>query len=117
MDWGPTLTRTIDLGYEQMLVLESRPHTKIRVIYGGIWLTEEGRPQDVFASGGDEVELKSRGLAVAEGLGYARVQVTEPPLGWQAARATMRRVFHAAVAGFRRLPAWHRAPARSQPAV
>ena len=83
MDWGPTLTRTVDLGYEQMLLLQSRPHTRIKVIYGGIWLTEEGRTDDVFAGDGEEVALKSRGLAVVEGLGYARVQVMEPAFSWR----------------------------------
>lgn len=78
MDWGPTTVRTVDLGYEQMLLLEGRPCTKVKVIYGGIWLTEEGRQQDVFAATGDEVALRSRGLAVVEGLGYARVEVMEP---------------------------------------
>lgn len=78
MDWSPTTVRTIDLGYEQMLLLEGQPRTRVKVVYGGIWLTEEGRSQDVFASSGDEVALKSRGLAVVEGLGYARVEVTEP---------------------------------------
>lgn len=79
MDWNATTVRTVDLGYEQMLLLEGRPRTKVKVIYGGIWLTEEGSPQDVFAATGDEVALKSRGLAVVEGLGYARVEVMEAP--------------------------------------
>jgi Protein of unknown function (DUF2917) len=92
MDWGPTLVRTVDLGYEQMLLLESHPRTRIKVIYGGVWLTEEGQVQDVFAASGDEVALKSRGLAVVEGLGYARVQVMEPPLGWRSVAASVRRV-------------------------
>ncbi len=92
MDWGPTLVRTIDLGYEQMLLLESRPSTRIKVVYGGVWLTEEGRLQDVFAASGEEVALKSRGLAVVEGLGYARVQVMETPFGWRSLAASLRRV-------------------------
>ncbi len=117
MDWGPTLTRTVDLGYEQMLLLESRPRTRVKVIYGGIWLTEEGLAQDVFASSGDEVALKSRGLAVVEGLGYARVQVMEPPIGWNGGLALVRRAISAMAAGIRRLPVWHRVPARSQPAA
>ena len=117
MDWGPTLTRTVDLGYEQMLLLESRPRTRVKVIYGGIWLTEEGLVQDVFASSGDEVALKSRGLAVVEGLGYARVQVMEPPIGWNAGLAFVRRAISAMVAGLRRLPPWQRLPSRSQPAA
>ncbi len=78
MNWNTTTVRTVDLGYEQMLLLEGRPCTKVKVIYGGIWLTEEGSPGDVFAATGDEVALKSRGLAVVEGLGYARVEVMEP---------------------------------------
>lgn len=90
MDWGPTLTRTVDLGYEQMLLLESHPRTRVKVIYGGIWLTEEGLPQDVFAASGEEVALRSRGLAVVEGLGYARVQVMEGPLGLAAVRRRVR---------------------------
>src|SRR4029453_2725031 len=60
MDWGPTLTRTVDLGYEQMLILESRPRTRIKVIYGGVWLTEEGLPDDVFASSGDAPDRAHR---------------------------------------------------------
>jgi|APLow6443716910_1056828.scaffolds.fasta_scaffold108112_2 hypothetical protein len=91
MDWGPTLVKTVDLGYEQMLVLESHPRTRIKVIYGGVWLTEEGQPQDVFAASGDEVALKSRGLTVVEGLGFARVEVMEPPLGWRSVAAIFRR--------------------------
>lgn len=118
MDWGPTLFKTVDLGYEQMLVLESHPRTRIKVIYGGVWLTEEGQPQDVFAASGDEVALKSRGLAVVEGLGYARVEVMEPPLGWRAVAATFRRAGDALVSVAHRLLAPLRgSAARSHSAV
>jgi len=82
MNFDSTVIRTVDLGYEQLLLLEARPRTRIKVIYGGIWLTEQNSPDDVFAASGDEVALKSRGLAVVEGLGYARVQVAEPTEGW-----------------------------------
>jgi hypothetical protein len=78
MDWAPTTTRTIDLGYEQLLTFAGRPGTRVRVLYGAMWLTEEGREQDVFASCGDEVWLKANGVSVIEGLGVARVQVIEP---------------------------------------
>ena len=90
MNWSATVVRTVDLGYEQLLLLESRPRTRIKVIYGGIWLTEQNRPDDVFASSGDEVALRSHGLAVVEGLGYARVQVAESPGGWGLAAAWLR---------------------------
>jgi hypothetical protein len=78
MDWTHTTTRTIDLGYEQLLTFVGRPGTRVRVLYGSMWLTEEGREQDIFAGCGDEVLLKAGGLSVIEGLGVARVQVIEP---------------------------------------
>jgi hypothetical protein len=114
MDWGPRLTRTVDLGYEQMLLLDSHPSTRIKVIYGGIWLTEENRAQDVFASSGEEVALKSRGLAVVEGLGYARVQVAEAPAGWRSVAGIARSAMAALTSWARRLPALSRASVRSQ---
>lgn len=78
-EWSAATTRTVDLGYDQLLVLEAaRPGTRVRVLYGHMWLTEEGTAQDVFAGSGAEVQLKSRGRAVVEGLGVARVQVIEP---------------------------------------
>jgi len=91
MSWNPTVVRTVDLGYEQMLLLESQPRTRIKVIYGGIWLTEQDRPDDVFASSGDDVELTSHGLAVVEGLGCTRVQIEEPPNGWSLLAAWLRK--------------------------
>jgi len=77
MNWAPTTTRTIDLGYEQLLTFEGRPGTRVRVLYGSMWLTEEGDERDVFARTGDEVTLTSDGLSVIEGIGAARVQVIE----------------------------------------
>jgi hypothetical protein len=78
MNWTPVTTRTIDLGYEQLLTLQGRPGTRVRVLYGAMWLTEEGDLRDVFARCGDEVTLESGGLSVIEGVGPARVQVIEP---------------------------------------
>jgi hypothetical protein len=77
-EWGPTTTRTVDLGYEQLLVLHARPGTRVRVLYGNLWLTEEGDARDVFASAGDEVALRPDGRSVIEALGLARVQVLQP---------------------------------------
>jgi hypothetical protein len=78
MNWTIATTRTIDLGYEQLLTFEGRPGTRIRVLYGAMWLTEEGDLRDVFARCGDEVTLSSSGRSVVEGIGPARVQVIEP---------------------------------------
>jgi len=116
MDWSPTRTRTVDLGYEQMLVLESHQRTRIRVIYGGVWLTEEREAQDIFAGGGEEVALKSSGLAVVEGLGRSRVQVVEPLVGWRYLAGLARSAKAALASWAQRLPVAHQGPARSQQA-
>jgi hypothetical protein len=98
--WQADTARTIDLGYDQLLVLQSRPGTRVRVLYGSMWLTEEGTAQDVFAGSGDEVALKARGRAVIEGMGVARVQVIEPSRSVQ----FMRRLRAAVVRVFTRRP-------------
>jgi hypothetical protein len=77
-EWGPVTSRTIDLGHEQLLMLEGRAGTRVKVIYGGVWLTEEGEPHDVFALSGDEVALRTRRRSVLEGLGATRVELIEP---------------------------------------
>ncbi len=76
-----TTIRTVDLGYDQMLILEDRPGARINVLYGGIWLTEEGSRDDVFAYSGQVVALRSRRRAVLEGIGPTRVEVAEPAVG------------------------------------
>ncbi|HUL66128.1 MAG TPA: DUF2917 domain-containing protein [Burkholderiaceae bacterium] len=103
MNWARTTTRTIDLGYEQLLTFVGRPGTRVRVLFGSMWLTEEGCEQDVFVCCGDEVLLKSGGLSVIEGLGAARVQVVEPA----------KRSLLAAIAG-RGRNVWRRLPSRTK---
>ncbi len=109
-EWGPVTSRTIDLGHEQLLMLEGKRGTRVKVIYGGVWLTEEGEPQDVFALGGDEVALRTHRRSVIEGLGATRVELIEPPGG-----GGMRALARHAGEGFLRLaraarrlpaPAW-----------
>jgi hypothetical protein len=73
-----TTVRTIDLDHEQMLVLEERPGNRIRVLYGGMWLTAEGDREDHFPRGGDEVAVRVHRRSVAESLGPTRVEVYEP---------------------------------------
>jgi len=66
--------RTVDLGYEQMFVFDGGRDTRVRVLFGATWLTEEGTPGDAFARAGDEVTLHG-GRTVIEGIGPARVQI------------------------------------------
>jgi len=69
--------RTVDLGYEQMLVFDGGPRARVRVLYGATWLTEEGRGEDAIVGAGDEVALHG-GRALIEGLAPTRVQIVEP---------------------------------------
>lgn len=71
-------TRTLDLGHEQLLVLDDRPGTRIQVLAGGLWLTEEGHLEDRFAGAGEWLRLEARGRTVAEALGPTRVVLVDP---------------------------------------
>jgi hypothetical protein len=77
MSWQPQVVRTVDLGYEQLLVLESHRGAVIRVLHGGVWLTQEGLARDIFAERGAELPLDGDGRVVVEGLGAARVQLID----------------------------------------
>jgi len=79
--WTAETTRTVDLGYEQMLMLEGRPGTRVKVLYGGVWLTEEGWPDDIFAFTGEAVALRSRQRSLIESLGPTRVEIVQPLCG------------------------------------
>ncbi|HEU0202801.1 MAG TPA: DUF2917 domain-containing protein [Burkholderiaceae bacterium] len=84
MNRNQTIVRTVDLGYDQLLMLHGEPGTRVRVLFGGVWLTEEGAVQDVFAAAGEEVALRTRKGALLEALRPARVQVIEPVRGLRA---------------------------------
>lgn len=71
-------TRTVDLDHQQLLLLEGRPGTRVKVIYGGIWLTHTGEADDLFACCEQEVALRARKRALLEGLGPTRVELLEP---------------------------------------
>jgi hypothetical protein len=83
--------RTVDLGHEQMLVIDDRPGTRVDVLLGGVWLTEERCWQDRFASAGEWLRVESHGRTVVEAIGPTRVALAEPsdkpPLGLRVRRA------------------------------
>lgn len=98
----PVVTvETIDLGYEQLLRLDAGAGRRVRVLFGGLWLTEEGEARDRIVRPGDEVPLRGRGTVLLEGIGPARVQILKahaPGLRPRLARAARR-----ALAAARRL--------------
>lgn len=73
-----TVSRTLDLPSGALMPFQSVPGERVRILYGRIWLTEEGNLRDAFLASGEEVSLATRGRAVIEALGPARVQVTAP---------------------------------------
>lgn len=77
----PTIT-TIDLDHDQMLVLDNSRHghdQRVRVLFGGTWLTHEGESGDAFMHSGAEVQLPD-GRSVLQGLGRTRVQIAASAL-------------------------------------
>jgi hypothetical protein len=44
--WQLTATRTIDLGWDQMILCEGQSGARPRVLFGGVWLADEGDRTD-----------------------------------------------------------------------
>lgn len=75
-------TRTIDLDREQLLILDDRPGTRLQVLFGGIWLTEENSIEDRFAGSGQWLKLEASGRTIVESRGPTRLRVIEPARPW-----------------------------------
>jgi hypothetical protein len=76
-----TVLRTLDLPGGGMVPFPAVPGEQVRILYGRVWLTEEGGGSDAFLASGEEIRLAQRGLAVIEALGPARVELIEPVIG------------------------------------
>src|SRR5512135_1811189 len=77
MTESASVFRTLDLPGGSLVPFTSVPGERVRILYGRVWLTEEGSARDAFLASGEEVSLGRRGLAVIEALGPARVQLLE----------------------------------------
>jgi Protein of unknown function (DUF2917) len=73
--------RTLDLPSGSLVPFASIPGERVRVLYGRVWLTEEGDARDAFLGSGEEVSLAGRGVAVIEALGPARIELIEEVRG------------------------------------
>lgn len=76
------LTRTIDLDRDQLLVIDNRPGTRVQVLFGGVWLTEESSFEDRFAGHGQWLALEARGRAIVESRTRTRLRVFDPAPGY-----------------------------------
>ena len=73
--------RTLDLPGGSLVPFTSIPGGRIRILYGRVWLTEEGDARDAFLGSGEEASLAGRGVAVVEALGPARIELIEEVRG------------------------------------
>jgi hypothetical protein len=74
----PMTSRTLDLSHDPVQVLESRRGMRVKVLYGDVWLTEQGDHRDHFLGSGEEVALDSKHRTVIESLGPAWIEISEP---------------------------------------
>jgi hypothetical protein len=83
--------RTIDLGYEQMMIFDDGHGERVRVLYGATWLTQEGEAADAVLRPGAERALRD-GRSLIEALEPSRLQILSAPArGRSPARALLRR--------------------------
>jgi hypothetical protein len=97
-----SIFRTLDLPGGSLLPFASVPGERVRILYGRVWLTEEGSARDAFLASGEEVSLGSRGLAVVEALGPARIQLIEDVRGPSVVARTAAALYRRAAGALRR---------------
>ena len=77
--------RTVHLDHDQMLILEDLRTGRVRVLLGGVWLTEPGQSRDHFLQLGEARPVRAAG-ALVQAQGPTQVEVTRlgrrPPTGW-----------------------------------
>ena len=70
--------RTIDLGCEQMIILNDGRGERVRVLYGATWLTQEGDGEDTVLRPGVERALRD-GRTLIGALEPTRLQILSEP--------------------------------------
>ncbi len=70
--------KTVDLPGGTLIPFPSIPGERLRILYGRVWLTEEGDLNDAFLGQGEEISLQGRGLAVLEAINPARIEWLKP---------------------------------------
>ena len=74
--------RKLDLADAQMLFIEGHAGARVRVLTGGLWLTEPGRPVPRFLRPQEEVTLAQHGAVVLEGVGSSTIELAQPWYRW-----------------------------------
>ena len=75
--------RKLDLADAQMLFIEGQAGARVRVLAGGLWLTEPGRPVPRFLRPEEEeVSLARHGAVALEGVGSSTIELAQPRYRW-----------------------------------
>jgi hypothetical protein len=83
--------RTIDLGYDQLMIFDGGRDGRVRVLFGATWLTQEGESGDAVLRRDEELPLRD-GRTLIQALEPTRVQVWSRPVQIGAAlRGLLRR--------------------------
>lgn len=86
----PEIIRTVHLDHDQLLILDSGRDGRVRVLHGGVWLTESGHPGDAMLRIGDEAPVHGQ-RAVLQAQGATAVQLVSgralAPAWWPRLRA------------------------------
>ena len=108
-----TVFKTLDLPGGTLVPFASVPGERVRILWGRVWLTEEGSPRDAYLGSGEEMSLDTRGLAVIEALSPARIQLVRAAglrgVVLKTARRLMRSITTLWLRQFRRPVAGHAA--------
>jgi hypothetical protein len=70
--------RTIDLGHEQLMILDDGRGERVRVLHGATWLTQEGEAGDTVLRPGADRGLRD-GRTLIEALEPTRLQILSGP--------------------------------------
>ena len=76
--WQSTVTHTIDLGYEQLLILEDGSDSHVGVLFRGVWLGCRTDRQGHVSSGVEAVAPRAGIRSVLGLLAAARSAFNEP---------------------------------------
>jgi hypothetical protein len=71
--------RTIDLGYDQLLIFDDGRGDRVRVLFGATWLTQEGDSGDTVMRQGTELTLCD-GRTLIGALEPARLRIVREPV-------------------------------------
>jgi hypothetical protein len=79
--WQLTATHTVDLGYEQLLILEGKPGTRVRVLFRGVLLGDNADSRGYVLHRDRDVAPRTEPESVTVVLGAARVAIDQPNQG------------------------------------